>query len=974
MEGKLVGHYRIQEKLGRGGMGVVYKATDTKLDRDVALKFLPPEWSAEEEAKARFVQEAKTASSLDHPNICTIHEIGESEEGQLFIVMSFYRGKTLRERLLDGALDQETALDIGSQLAEGLSAAHAAGITHRDIKPANIMVGDDGRVKILDFGLAKLGHGLDLTKAGSTVGTTAYMSPEQASGQEMDHRADLWSLGVILYEMLAGKRAFGGEYDQAVLYAVMNQSPERLEGVDPALAALVDDLLQKDPSNRPESAAAVAERLGSSGSGLQIRAASPASHGSKLPYIAGAAVLVVVLLILWMLPPSGDRDTDATAVADQNRVLVLPFNFQGDEELSYLSEGMGTLLTTMMDGTGSIRMVDPALILEQPLVQEAASYGPTLGASLAGRFSAGRFVVGSIAKAGSEHRISARLYTMDGISISETQASFTGDADVPEAIDQLASGLVGELLNDPEQDLSSLAAGTTGSFEAFKHYLVAEQYVRRGEPKAGLVEIEKALALDSTFALAWYLRAEMWGWIDVLSGSQLEDIQKAIKYAGNLTGRAPRILEGELAFQEGRWRDAEAIYEAILRDYPDDLEATGQLGEVYAHYSQREDEQLKALDLFQRVAQLVPGSEQYGFHESDLLALKGKLRGDYYALDSLAAVYAGMDLPARGEQFDWSRSLDLMQADAAGYMAKFSLLRGTPEDSISALARPMNRWSFNELLAYGFHDEAAALPPEEDKGIQTFLRLLLTQARGHTTESLTFADIPTEIPIHSENWYRWRLAIWASLPAFNWSPEMRAEILRLNDRLSQAEDLAPHEIVATQAYVRAQFAFSAGNRSALDEAVVIYRSVNKDDSPIWPQVQKELEALQSWMDGNVEEAISGMQASMPHGISHTVADINPLGVRHHPVWYLARLNEEAGRLEEAVGWYKAVFFRPDYAPFGWGEAARIYEQLGEIDNAIRYYTFVVDQWEDADPMLQPRVELAQQRIDALLDARAREPQ
>jgi len=174
-------------------MGIVYRARDTKLDRDVALKFLSPELSANKEAKARFVQEAKAAFALDHPNICTIHEIGESDDGKLFIVMSLYDGQTLKYLLEDGAFEAGKAANIASQMAEGLRKAHAAGIVHRDIKPANIMVTEDGLVKILDFGLAKLGQGMDLTKEGSMVGTTAYMSPEQSSGKNVDGRTDRWA-------------------------------------------------------------------------------------------------------------------------------------------------------------------------------------------------------------------------------------------------------------------------------------------------------------------------------------------------------------------------------------------------------------------------------------------------------------------------------------------------------------------------------------------------------------------------------------------------------------------------------------------------------------------------------------------------------------------------------------------------------------------------------------------------------------
>ena len=193
--GTTLGPYRIVSQLGQGGMGVVYQAHDPRLGRDVAIKLLPPDLTRDELAKQRFLQEAKAASALDHPNICTIHEINETDDGQLYLVMAHYEGETLKERVAKGPLDLEDAIDIATQVGEGLAKAHAAGIVHRDIKPANLMVTADGTIKILDFGLAKLAGSEGVTQTGTTVGTVAYMSPEQAKGQDVDHRTDIYSLG-----------------------------------------------------------------------------------------------------------------------------------------------------------------------------------------------------------------------------------------------------------------------------------------------------------------------------------------------------------------------------------------------------------------------------------------------------------------------------------------------------------------------------------------------------------------------------------------------------------------------------------------------------------------------------------------------------------------------------------------------------------------------------------------------------------
>ncbi len=262
MIGQTISHYKILEKLGEGGMGVVYKAQDTKLDRFVALKFLPPHLAASEQDKARFIQEAKSASALNHPNVCTIHDIQE-HDGQMFIVMEFVDGQTLREK--KGSISFKQAIDIGIQIADGLAVAHEKNIVHRDIKPDNIMIRKDGIVQIMDFGLAKLKGVSRLTKEGSTVGTAGYMSPEQVQGQDADHRSDIFSMGVLLYELFTGQLPFKGVHETAVAYEIVNVDPAPMFSVkpeiDPSLDAIVLECLAKDPDERTQSVKQVAVDL-----------------------------------------------------------------------------------------------------------------------------------------------------------------------------------------------------------------------------------------------------------------------------------------------------------------------------------------------------------------------------------------------------------------------------------------------------------------------------------------------------------------------------------------------------------------------------------------------------------------------------------------------------------------------------------------------------------------------------------------
>jgi formylglycine-generating enzyme required for sulfatase activity/dienelactone hydrolase len=297
MTGRTISHYEILEKLGAGGMGVVYKAHDTRLDRLVALKFPPPHLSADPAEKHRFIQEARAASALDHPNIGVVHDIDETPEGQMFIAMAYHEGQTLKQKIADG-LSVSEAIEIAHQIAQGIAKAHEHGIVHRDIKPGNVILTTDGVAKIIDFGLAKLA-GATVTLNGTTKGTVGYMSPEQALGKQVDHRTDLWSLGVVLYEMLAGRRPFPEESQAALLHAIAYEAPKPLREVSPdapeAVVEIVERALQKDRDRRYSSAAEMAKDLAA------CQAAPPVPSRLRLwltPRVAIPALLIVLVLLV----------------------------------------------------------------------------------------------------------------------------------------------------------------------------------------------------------------------------------------------------------------------------------------------------------------------------------------------------------------------------------------------------------------------------------------------------------------------------------------------------------------------------------------------------------------------------------------------------------------------------------------------------------------------------------------------------
>ncbi len=353
MVGKTISHYKIVEKLGQGGMGIVYKAQDTTLGRFVALKFLPHHLAADDEQTARFLTEAKAASAIDHPNIGAIFETAGTDDGQLFIAMAYYDGGTLRERIRKGQLTIDESVSIAKQIATGLSAAHEAGIIHRDLKPENILFTHDGIPKIIDFGLAKLSGGVQLTRTGTSVGTAAYMSPEQARGDSLAPNTDVWSLSVILYEMLTGVRPFRGEFETALMYSIVNEDPEPITthraDVPPSLWRTIQKGLEKDPSKRYQSvnefltAIAVTEG-GTSEVGMDRSTGELATklfaniflnHRPKVLILIGAILVLGAGAITYIYFHGGTQSSSHGVT-----IAVLPFINRGNPEQDYYADGL----------------------------------------------------------------------------------------------------------------------------------------------------------------------------------------------------------------------------------------------------------------------------------------------------------------------------------------------------------------------------------------------------------------------------------------------------------------------------------------------------------------------------------------------------------------------------------------------------------------------------------------------------------
>jgi len=375
LTGKTISHYKILEKLGSGAMGDVYQAEDTQLKRTVALKFLPPDLTRDDEARERFVREAQASSALDHPNIGTIYEIEESD-GHFFIAMAYYAGETLKEKIkfCETGMNVEEAINIAIQIAQGLKKAHSKNIVHRDMKPANIILTNERQAKIIDFGLAKLKGQTILTKTGSTMGTVAYMSPEQTQGDNVDHQSDIWSLGVILYEMLAGERPFIGEYEQAVMFSIMNEEPEFITKVRKDAPVQMERILKKalakSPKKRYQTIEEMLNDLKKVAAQIregEIRSRSLFKLGRKqLKQLYRASAIIFIIIIsgffLWYYNHTKDEPVS---------IAVLPLeNLMGQPEQDYFADGMTEELISKLSRIHTIQVMARTSVLQYKNTQK----------------------------------------------------------------------------------------------------------------------------------------------------------------------------------------------------------------------------------------------------------------------------------------------------------------------------------------------------------------------------------------------------------------------------------------------------------------------------------------------------------------------------------------------------------------------------------------------------------------------------
>ena len=968
MIGRTLNHYKIVSELGSGGMGEVYLAEDTKLHRQVALKVLASSVADDAERRARFEREARAVAALNHPNIVTIHSVEEAE-GLHFITMELVRGKTLSELIPAGGLALDKLFQLAIPLADAVSAAHQKGITHRDLKPANVMLNEDGRLKILDFGLAKLREEpsstaaetqlptQSVTQEGHILGTVAYMSPEQAEGKAVDHRSDIFSLGIILFEMATGQRPFRGDTKISLISSILKDDPPSLTDMGRVLprhlARIVGHCLQKDPSRRLQSTLDLRNELEglkeevASGTSAVSSAAGPVAGPEgplRRPWLRLVGLGLVIAAVAYgayhsrgWLQTAGDvRGAPAAASAQDNSLAVLYFeNLADPEDVSRMERMTPSLLITALSQSPDLKVVSRQRlhdILNQLGRDSSDVVDRSIGSEVARKAGVRWIVTGEILQMEPSLVLTAEVAEAgSGSILASHRVIGQADEDVFSVVDRLSAelrrGLApsrgGAVLELP------LSGVTTSSPDAYRHYLDGLDYYYKWYMAEAKTSFEKAVELDPTFAMAHY-------WLSITPATLEPEKQMALamEHLDRVGEKDKHFIRSWNARLQGHYNDAIRELNAIVEADPDDKEAHYRLGRISWIDLWNAEDGIRHLS---RVIELDPQHKAAW----NVLAYAYNALGDRERSEQAIHRYLALapdeanPFDSRGELYTMNGQLELA---AQAFEQSLRIYPGA-SGSMGSLG--------HVKLWMGEYSEAGrlfrAMTVAGDETIQSWGRLGLASIQlhqGKLDQALEILDQGIAATKRS---------------GLRSDPGSEAHIFRA--QIFEAQQDLARALAEVEAAVDA---FDLGHRPNAHRPYLAYLLAKNGDlaraEAVLGEVRAEVAAMDGIFQWQYEEAaglLEWVRGDLPEAAKHLEA----AETRIRPVLpALAAIYLEMGQLGEAVAAYETI--SSDYY---WGVDSPIdviqgiyhlgvaYEKSGWTKKAIAQYEAFLEKWKDADP-------------------------